>query len=145
MLCGRLACELMQSAIDNVSAATKTLVGEVSAATKATYATKAELKSTSGSIISAYTKAIADAKDEAIITASRHADDAIEMARKSLIRGIETVDGRVTSLSASTVSVKATADSAVQTATVNSNAKVTKNGTSLDFDFSGLIIDCGDF
>lgn len=30
-------------------------------------------------------------------------------------------------------------------ATVNSGAKVEKNGTSLDFDFSGLIINCGDF
>ena len=30
-------------------------------------------------------------------------------------------------------------------ATVNSGVVVTKNGTSLDFDFSGLIIDCGDF
>ena len=50
-------------------------------------------------------------------------------------------------LSASTVSVKATADSAVQTGTTNngSGVVVTKNGTSLDFDFSGLIIDCGDF
>ena len=33
----------------------------------------------------------------------------------------------------------------ITAATVNSGAKVEKNGTSLDFDFSGLIIDCGDF
>lgn len=35
----------------------------------------------------------------------------------------------------------------ITSATVNSNigAKVEKNGTSLDFDFSGLIVDCGTF
>ena len=35
----------------------------------------------------------------------------------------------------------------ITAATVNSNsgAKVEKNGTSLDFDFSGLIINCGVF
>ena len=35
----------------------------------------------------------------------------------------------------------------ITAATVNSNigAKVEKNGTSLDFDFSGLIVDCGTF
>ena len=48
----------LNSAIDSVSSATKTLVSDVSAATKATYATKDELKSTSGSIISDYTTAI---------------------------------------------------------------------------------------
>ena len=48
----------VQTAIDSVSSATKTLVSDVSAATVATYATKEELKSTSGSIITAYTTAI---------------------------------------------------------------------------------------
>lgn len=50
-------------------------------------------------------------------------------------------------LSASTVSIKTTADSAVQTGTTNNGSGVvaTKNGTTLNFDFSGLIIDCGDF
>lgn len=35
----------------------------------------------------------------------------------------------------------------ITAATVNSNigAKVEKNGSSLDFDFSGLIVDCGTF
>lgn len=35
----------------------------------------------------------------------------------------------------------------ITAATVNSNigVKVEKNGTSLDFDFSGLIVDCGTF
>ena len=31
------------------------------------------------------------------------------------------------------------------TATTNSNVSVVKNGVSLDFDFSNMIIDCGDF
>lgn len=135
----------LQSAIESVSSATKTLINEVSAATKSTYATKAELKSTSGSIISDYTTAIGNAKLEAIGTASGYTDTQVSAAKSALEQSIETVDGRVTDLSGVTKTVKATADKAVQSATVNSNAKVTKNGTSLDFDFSGFIIDCGDF
>ena len=137
----------LQSAIESVSSATKTLVGEVSAATKATYATKNELISTSGSIITAYTTAIGSAKDEVYTSATTFATNKVTAATSTLSQNIQTVDGRVTDLSGVTKTVKATADSAVQSATVNSGsgAKVTKKGTSLDFDFSGLIIDCGDF
>lgn len=135
----------LQSAIESVSSATKTLINEVSAATKSTYATKAELQTAQNNITTAYTNAIGSAKDEVYTSATTFATNAVTAATASLSQSIETVDGRVTDLSGVTKTVKATADSAVQTATVNSNAKVTKNGTSLDFDFSGLIIDCGDF
>ena len=135
----------LQSAIDSVSSATKTLVNEVSAATKATYATKNELKSTSGSIITAYTTAIGSAKDAVYSSATTFATNAVNTAKRELNQSITGLSSNVTDLSASTVSIKTTADSAVQSATVNSGAKVTKTGTTLDFDFSGLIIDCGDF
>ena len=48
----------LNTKVNSLSSATKTLIDEVSAATKATYATKAELEATSGSIITAYTTAI---------------------------------------------------------------------------------------
>ena len=112
-----------------------------------TYATKEELKSASGSIITAYTNAIGSAKDEVYTSATTFATNAVNTAKNALNQSITGLSSKVTDLSASTVSIKATADSAVQTATVNSGsgAKVTKKGTSLDFDFSELIIDCGDF
>ena len=135
----------LQSAIDNVSAATKTLVGEVSAATVATYATKTALQTAQDNITAAYTKAIGDAKAEAIGTASGYTDAQVLAAKNALNQTIQAVDGRVTDLSGVTKTVKATADSAVQTATTNNGVVVEKNGTSLDFNFDGLVIDCGDF
>jgi hypothetical protein len=66
-------------------------------------------------------------------------------AKNALSQTIQGVDNRVTSLSASTVNVKATADSAVQTASVDCGASVKKEGTELKFSFAELIIDCGDF
>lgn len=135
----------LQSAIDNVSAATKTLVGEVSAATVATYATKTALQTAQDNITTAYTKAISDAKVEAIGTASGYTDAQVLAAKNALNQTIQGVDNRVTSLSASTVNVKATADSAVQTASVDCGVSVQKEGTELKFSFAELIIDCGDF
>lgn len=135
----------LQSAIDSVSSATKTLVNEVSAATKANYATKNELKSTSGSIITAYTNAIAAAKKEAIETASGYTDTQVKAAKDSIKQTTDTISSDLSKLSASTVSIKTTADSAVQTGTTNSGVVVAKNGTSLDFDFLNMIINCGEF
>lgn len=137
----------LQSAIESVSSATKTLINEVSAATKATYATKAELQTAQNNITTAYTNAIGSAKDEVYTSATTFANNAVTAATASLNQSIQDVDGRVTDLSGVTKTVKATADKAVQTGTTNngSGVVVTKNGTSLDFDFSGLIIDCGDF
>ena len=135
----------LQSAIDSVSSATKTLVGEVSAATVATYATKTALQTAQDNITTAYTKAIGTAKAEAIETASGYTDAQVLAAKNALNQTIQGVDNRVTSLSASTVNVKATADSAVQTASVDCGVSVQKEGTELKFSFAELIIDCGDF
>ena len=135
----------LQSAIDSVSSATKTLVGEVSAATVATYATKTALQTAQGNITTAYTKAIGDAKTEAIGTASGYTDAQVLAAKNALGQTIQAVDGRVTDLSGVTKTVKATADSAVQTASVDCGASVEKEGTELKFSFAELIIDCGDF
>ena len=135
----------LQSAIDNVSAATKTLVGEVSAATFATYATKTALQTAQDNITTAYTKAIGTAKAEAIGTASGYTDAQVLAAKNALGQTIQAVDGRVTDLSGVTKTVKATADSAVQTASVDCGASVKKEGTELKFSFAELIIDCGDF
>lgn len=135
----------LQSAIDNVSAATKTLVGEVSAATVATYATKTALQTAQDNITTAYTKAIGTAKAEAIGTASGYTDAQVLAAKNALSQTIQAVDGRVTDLSGVTKTVKATADSAVQTASVDCGASVEKEGTELKFSFAELIIDCGDF
>lgn len=135
----------LQSAIDSVSSATKTLVGEVSAATVATYATKTALQTAQDNITTAYTKAIGDAKAEAIGTASGYTDAQVLAAKNALNQTIEAVDGRVDDLSGVTKTVKATADSAVQTASVDSGASVKKEGTELKFSFAELIIDCGDF
>ena len=137
----------LQSAIDSVSSATKTLINEVSAATKATYATKTELQTAQNNITTAYTNAIGSAKDEVYTSATTFATNAVNTAKNALNQSITGLSSNVTDLSASTVSIKATADSAVQNATVNSGsgAKVTKTGTTLNLDFSGLIIDCGDF
>ena len=87
------------------------------------------------------------AQKEAIETASGYTDAQVLAAKNALNQSITGLSSNVTNLSASTVSIKATADKAVQTGTTNngSGVVVTKNGTSLDFDFSGLIIDCGDF
>ena len=93
---------------------------------------------------SATTTAAADAQTKAN-AAKTDAINAAAASAKTLSDAIAAVDDNLDALSAVTETVKATADSAVQSATVNSGAKVTKNGTALDFDFSELIIDCGDF
>jgi predicted nucleic acid-binding Zn-ribbon protein len=135
----------LQSAIDNVSAATKTLVGEVSAATVATYATKDALQTAENNITTAYTKAVGDAKADVYTSATTFANNAVTAATATLNQTIQGVGSKVNTLSASTVTIQGVANSAVQTATTNNGVVVKKNGTSLDFDFDGLVIDCGDF
>ena len=78
----------------------------------------------------------------------------------STVAAIKAVDTKLTrdyATSASTVAaIKVVKDSADAigarvttlagfTATTNSNVSVVKNGVSLDFDFSNMIIDCGEF
>ena len=154
----------LQSAIDSVSSATKTLVSDVSAATVATYATKEELKSTSGSIISDYTTAIGAAKkavyDSATTVAAADAKTKADTAYSSAVtaaassantlqNNINTVNSSVTGLSASTVNIETTANSAIQTASIvdkdTCKVSVNKVDKELQFDFSHLVVDCGDF
>ena len=154
----------VQTAIDSVSSATKTLVSDVSAATVATYATKEELKSTSGSIISDYTPAIGAAKkavyDSATTVAAADAKTKADTAYSSAVtaaaasantlqNNINTVNSSVTGLSASTVNIETTANSAIQTASIvdkdTCKVSVNKVDKELQFDFSNLVVDCGDF
>lgn len=139
----------LQSAIDSVSSATKTLVSDVSAATVATYATKEELKSTSGSIITAYTQAVADAKLEAIGTASGYTDTQVKAAKDSIKQTTDAISRDLSNLSASTESIETTANSAIQDALIVDSAtckvSVSKVDTKLQFDFSNLVVDCGEF
>ena len=139
----------LKSDIDSLSSATKTLIDEVSAATKATYATKDELKSTSGSIITAYTNAIAAAKKEATDASSAYTDTQVKAAKDSIKQTTDAISRDLSNLSASTVSIETTANSAIQTASIvdgdTCKVSVKKEKTELQFDFSNLVIDCGDF
>ena len=139
----------LQSDVKSLSSATKTLIDEVSAATKATYATKDELKSTSGSIITAYTNAIAAAKKEATDASSAYTDTQVKAAKDSIKQTTDAISRDLSNLSASTVSIETTANSAIQTASIvdgdTCKVSVKKEKTELQFDFSNLVIDCGDF
>ena len=137
--------EGLKSQIDTVSAETKAMVDAVSAATVATYATKVELQTAKTDIESAYTKAIADAKAEAIATASAYTDTQVSDAEGRLNSTINGVSNKVDTLSATTVTIQGVANSAVQTASADCGATVKKEGTELKFSFAELVIDCGDF
>lgn len=137
--------EGLKSQIDTVSAETKAMVDAVSAETVATYATKVELQTAKTDIESAYTKAIADAKAEAIATASTYTDTQVSGAEGRLNSTINGVSNKVDTLSATTVTIQGVANSAVQTASADCGATVKKEGTELKFSFAELVIDCGDF
>ena len=207
----------LQSDVNSLSSATKTLIDEVSAATKATYATKTELEATSGSIITAYTNAIAaakdnvyssatsfttkevntlsttisdvksdlnelsgvvksistdignnyvttgklettvttlegkisDAKDEVYSSANTYTDTQIAAAKESIKQTTDTISSHLRKLSASTVNIETTANSAIQNASIVDSAtckvSVSKVNTELKFDFRNIVIDCGEF
>ena len=93
---------------------------------------------------SATTTAAADAQAKAN-SAKTDAINAAAASAKTLSDAIAAVDDNLDALSGVTKTVKATADSAVQTASVDCGASVKKEGTELKFSFAELIIDCGDF
>ena len=93
---------------------------------------------------SATTAAAADAQAKAN-AAKTDAINAAAASAKTLSDAIAAVDDNLDALSGVTKTVKATADSAVQTASVDCGATVKKEGTELKFSFAELIIDCGDF
>ena len=79
-----------------------------------------------------------------------YATSADTEAAISAVQGnVDTLKNSVTGLSASTVSIETTANSAIQTASIVDGAtckvSVSKVNTELQFDFRNLVIDCGDF
>lgn len=98
--------------------------------------------------LSATTAAAADAKTKAD-TAYSSAVTAAAASAETLNNSIEAVDNKVTGLSASTINIEITANSAIQNASIvdgdSCKVSVSKDKTELKFDFSNLVIDCGDF
>ena len=137
--------EGLGSKVDKFSGATVAEFTSLKKYADDTFATKTALQTAQDNITTAYTKAIGDAKKEAIETASGYTDAQVLAAKNALNQTIQNVDGRVTSLSSSTVTIQGVANSAVQTASVDCGASVNKEGTELKFSFAELIIDCGDF
>lgn len=148
--------ETVSGKVDTVSTSLETFKTTVAN----TYATKTELEATSGSIITAYTNAIAAAKKEATDASSAYTDTQIAAAYSSAITAaaasaetlntsIEAVDNKVTGLSASTINIETTANSAIQNASIvdkdTCKVSVGKKGTELQFDFRNLVVDCGEF
>ena len=101
---------------------------------------------------SVYSSATTAAATDATTKANKAKEDAIGAAAasaKTLQNNIDAVNNSLTGLSASTVSIKTTADKAVQTASIVDGAtckvSVSKVNTELKFDFRNIVIDCGDF
>ena len=111
------------AALGAASAAVKTSVTELSAGTIA------EVARLDGRVDSAFTSAVT------------YVDAQVSAVTKSLTDKEDALDKRIDSLEA----LSATTQSAIQSATTNSGVKVEKKGTTLEFDFSELVIDCGEF
>ena len=79
--------------------------------------------------------------DSAFTSAVTYVDAQVSAVTKSLTDKEDALDERIGSLEA----LSATTQSAIQSATTNSGVQVEKTGTTLAFDFSELIIDCGEF
>lgn len=135
----------VESSVNTLSGNTDSAIASLKQYADETFATKTALQTAENNITTAYTKAVSDAKNEAINTASGYTDAQVLAAKNALGQTIQGVDNRVTSLSASTVTIQGVANSAVQTASADCGATVKKEGTELKFSFAELVIDCGDF
>ena len=154
----------LNSKVGEFSSATVTEFASLKKYAGDTYATKTELEATSGSIITAYTTAISNAKkavyDSATTVAAADAKTKADTAYSSAVTAaaasaetlntsIKAVDNKVTGLSASTVTIQGVANTAVQTASIvgkdTCKVSVNKVGTELQFNFENLVVDCGDF
>jgi hypothetical protein len=139
----------VSSKVDELSAATETLSGNVVTYVDSTFLTKNTFATEKANIESAYTEAINTAKNAAIGAASAYTDQQVASAVSVVNNTIATTNSNVNTLSAATETIKATANSAVQSASIvdadDCKVEVTKEGTELKFDFSNMIIDCGDF
>ena len=135
--------------INTVSASLDTFKTDVAK----TYATKDNVSTAiTAAKNSVYSSATTAAATDATTKANKAKEDAIGAAAasaKTLQNNIDAVNNSLTGLSASTVSIKTTADKAVQTASIVDGAtckvSVSKVNTELKFDFRNIVIDCGDF
>ena len=135
--------------INTVSASLDTFKTDVAK----TYATKDNVSTAiTAAKNSVYSSATTAAATDATTKANKAKEDAIGAAAasaKTLQNNIDAVNNSLTGLSASTVSIKTTADKAVQTASIVDGAtckvSVSKVNTELQFDFRNIVIDCGDF
>ncbi len=135
----------IESSVGALSGNTDSAIASLKQYADDTFATKAALQSAQNSIIDGYTKAIASAKTEAIASASAYTDTQVNAAKNTIKQTTDTISSNLSQLSASTVSVKATADSAVQTVSGNCGTVATKTGTHVELNFNNLVIDCGEF
>lgn len=135
----------VESSVSTLSGNTDSAIASLKQYADETFATKIALQTAQEDITTAYTKAISDAKAEVYTSATTFANNVVTAATATLNQNIQAVDGRVTNLSGVTETVKATADSAVQTASVDCGVTVNKVGTELQFSFADLVIDCGEF
>ena len=111
------------AALGAASAAVKTSVSELSAGTRD------EVSRLDGRVDGAFTSAVT------------YVDAQVSLVTKSLKDKEDALDTRIDALEA----ISGATTTAIQTATTNSGVKVEKTGTTLAFDFSELIIDCGEF
>ena len=145
----------LQGVIDDVEAKADANTKSISALSQNITVTYATSANTVAAINAAKTSAVTEAnkytdsaKTAAIAAASAYTDTQVKAAKDDLQDAIDDVELIATTLRDTTIpGVKATADSAIQTASANEASKVsiTKEGTELKFDFSNLVIDCGDF
>ena len=111
------------AALGAASAAVKTSVSELSGATET------EVARLDGRVDSAFTSAVT------------YVDAQVSLVTKSLQEKEEALDKRIDALEG----MSSATTTAIQTATTNSGVKVEKKGTTLEFDFSEIVIDCGEF
>ena len=145
----------LQDVIDDVEAKADTNAAAISALSQNITVTYATSANTVAAINAAKTSAVTEAnkytdsaKTAAIAAASAYTDSQVKAAKDDLQDAIDDVELIATTLRDTTIpAIKATADSAIQTASANeaSMVSITKEGTELKFDFSNLVIDCGDF
>ena len=141
------SAETLNNKIETVSTSLETFKTTVDS----TYATKTgvteDIKAAKSEVYtSATTAAFAEAKSKADAAYSS-AITAAAASAETLNTSIEAVDNKVTGLSASTVTIQGIANTAIQNVNVidGCGATIQKSGTLIDFDFSTLVIDCGDF
>ena len=161
---GATAADIVTN-IENLKSADTVISGAVNAVSAIVFANKeaydeyveqnnkdiAALGAASADVKSSVTKLSAGTVDEvarldgrvdsAFTSAVTYVDAQVSAVTKSLTDKADALNERIDSLE----DLSATTQSAIQSATTNSGVQVEKTGTTLAFDFSELIIDCGEF